>query len=176
MLKLKKQEKQRIDQEIADILKSQKKISTKDANKDPKDDLNLDISMREDSVEAKRVGNALFYVTSTNNTDETKRKKRMNNSQMYQNKQDIILERIAKSKGFDDDEDRDEILKKMQEKTQRRTENRDRIFDDVSSKARASVSNVEEIKLARRQQLELIDTEMPVALINRMFALQDKRK
>ena len=84
MIKLKRQEKQRIDQEIADILKSQKKISKKDALNTSKEDLNADISMKEDSVEAKRVGNALFYVTSTNNTEDTKKiKKRMNNSQMY---------------------------------------------------------------------------------------------
>ena len=46
------------------------------------EDINADISVRDESIEAKRVGNALFYVTSTNNTeDNNKRKKnKLNNS------------------------------------------------------------------------------------------------
>ena len=86
------------------------------------------------------------------------------------------MERIAKPKGFDDDEDRDEILLYMDEKMNRRTDNRDKNFVDISLKAKATTSKVEDVKLMKRSQNENMETEMPLDFINKMRELGKKRK
>ena len=101
-------------------MKEERERLKKEAQEEEEDEDNADL--KEDSNMTKRVGNALFYTGQKNTGSDLKKK--MNTSQNYSIKVDQTLERIAKPKGFEDDEDRDELIRQMNEKTEKRSQNR----------------------------------------------------